>query len=72
MAMDFNCYIVESGDEGIEAGGSRWFILGALIVQQELDFQTITMVSRVKQKFEHDDKFVLQGRGPQIKVCAVS
>ena len=58
--MDFNCYIDETGDEGIETGGSRWFILGALIVQQDLDFQTSTMVSRVKQKFGHDDTFVLQ------------
>jgi len=58
--MDFNCYIDESGDEGIETGGSRWFILGALIVQKDLDFQTSVMVSRVKQKFGHDDKFELQ------------
>ncbi len=58
--MDFNCYIDESGDEGIGTGGSRWFILGALIVLGEIDLQTSTMVSRVKHKFGHDDKFVLQ------------
>lgn len=58
--MVFNCYIDESGDEGIETGGSRWFILGALIVPNEEDLQISTMVSRVKKKFGHDDKFVLQ------------
>jgi len=36
LGMDFNCYIDESGDEGMETGGSRWFILGALIVQWDL------------------------------------
>lgn len=60
MATDFNCYIDETGDEGIETGGSRWFILGALIVRQDTDSQTSTMVRRVKQKFGHDDKFILQ------------
>lgn len=60
--MLFNCYIDEAGDEGIETGGSRWFILGALIVPEEVDLQTSTMVSRVKNRFGHDDKFVLQWR----------
>ena len=58
--MVFNCYIDEAGDEGIETGGSRWFILGALIVPNEKDLQTRGMVSRVKGKFEKDDKYVLQ------------
>jgi hypothetical protein len=74
MATDFNCYIDEAGDEGIETGGSRWFILGALIVQQDLDSQTSTMVSRVKQRFGHDDKFVLQWKkikkhGQKLYIC---
>jgi len=58
--MIFNCYIDESGDEGIETGGSRWFILGSLIIPEEEDLQSSTMVSRVKKKFGHDDKYVLQ------------
>ena len=58
--MLFNCYIDEAGDEGIETGGSRWFILGALVVPEEVDLQTSTMVTRVKSRFGHDDKFVLQ------------
>lgn len=57
--MDFNCYIDESGDEGIETGGSRWFILGALIVQQDLDFQTSTMVERIKNTFGKKNDWVL-------------
>lgn len=58
--MVFNCYIDEAGDEGIETGGSRWFILGALIVPNEKDLQVSRMVSRVKRKFGKDDKYVLQ------------
>jgi len=58
--MVFNCYIDEAGDEGIETGGSRWFILGALVVPDEIDPQTSTMVRRVKKKFGKDDKYVLQ------------
>jgi len=57
--MDFNCYIDESGDEGIESGGSRWFILGALIVPKDTDLQTSTMVERVKQTFGKTNDWVL-------------
>lgn len=72
--MFFNCYIDESGDEGIETGGSRWFILCALIVAEEADLQTSAMVSRVKKKFGHDDKFILQWRkikkhGQKLYIC---
>jgi hypothetical protein len=56
---DYNVYIVESGDEGIGTGGTRWFLLGALIVPVDLDLQTSTMVSRVKADFGHDDKWTL-------------
>ncbi|MFC1968879.1 DUF3800 domain-containing protein [Chloroflexota bacterium] len=28
--MGLNCYIDESGDEGIDTGGTRWFILGII------------------------------------------
>jgi hypothetical protein len=57
--MAFNCYIDETGDEGIETGGSRWFILGALIVSDAIDFQTSAMVNRIKTEFKHDNKWVL-------------
>lgn len=57
--MDFNCYIDESGDEGIETGGSRWFILGALIVPKDIDYQTSSMVERIKQTFGKKNDFVL-------------
>lgn len=60
--MKFNCYIDESGDEGIETGGTRWFILGSLIVPEEVDLQISKMVSRVKKKFGYDDKYILHWR----------
>lgn len=61
--MDFNCYIDESGDEGIESGGSRWFILGALIVPKDTDLQTSTMVERVKQTFGKTNDWFYIGVG---------
>lgn len=39
--------------------GSRWFILGALIVPSDVDFQISTMVSRIKKTFGKDDAWVL-------------
>lgn len=38
--MPFNCYIDESGDEGISTGGTRWFIMGAVIVDSKIDLKT--------------------------------
>lgn len=46
--MAFNCYIDESGDEGINTGGTRWFILGAIIVSDNLDLKTSEMITRIK------------------------
>ena len=58
--MDFNCYIDESGDEGMsKAGATRWFILGALIVPRHLNLQTSTMVNRIKGTFGKDNKWTL-------------
>lgn len=57
--MDFNCYIDESGDEGIETGGTRWFILGALIVPKDSDFQVSNMVERIKKTFGKKSNWVL-------------
>jgi len=53
--MTLNCYIDEAGDEGIESGGSRWFILGALLVPDTIDLQTSTMVSRIKKNLGKSD-----------------
>src|SRR4030042_1082173 len=57
--MNYNCYIDEAGDEGIETGGSRWFILGALIVPEIEDLKTSQMVQRIKKTFNKDDKWIL-------------
>lgn len=57
--MGFNCYIDESGDEGIDTGGSRWFVLGALIVDSERDLQVSEMVSRIKTRFGRDPWWTL-------------
>ena len=46
--MAFNCYIDESGDEGIGTGGSRWFILGSMIVDDKIDLQTSNVIPRIK------------------------
>lgn len=50
--MGFNCYIDESGDEGIETGGTRWFILGALIVPSSKDLTTSEIVSKIKMSLK--------------------
>ena len=57
--VDFNCYIDETGDEGIETGGTRWFILGALIVKKDVDFQTSKMIERIKRTFGKNNEWVL-------------
>lgn len=57
--MDFNCYIDEAGDEGIETGGTRWFILGALLVPKKSDFQISKMVERIKITFGKKNDWVL-------------
>ena len=57
--MVFNCYIDEAGDEGIETGGSRWFILSALLVPDEIDPQTSTMIGRIKTTFGKSNDWIL-------------
>ena len=53
------CYIDESGDEGIGTGGSRWFILGALVVPANRDLQVSKMVTRIKTRLGKPDKWPL-------------
>ncbi len=48
--MPLNCYIDEAGDEGIASGGSRWFMLGALIVPGASDLKSSSAVPRIKQR----------------------
>lgn len=52
--MAFNCYIDESGDEGIATGGTRWFILGAVIVSDDIDLKTSEMITRIKGTLGRD------------------
>jgi len=60
---DFNCYIDESGDEGIETGGSQWFILGAVIVPAEQDLTLSAVIPYIKRKLGKDEaKYVLHWR----------
>lgn len=55
-------YIDESGDEGIDTGGSRWFILGAvLILEEELD-QIEAIVPVIRQRMNKEPSFVLRWR----------
>ena len=56
LGMRFNCYIDESGDEGIGTGGTRWFILGALIVDDSIDLKTSEMILRIRHTL---------GKGPK-------
>ena len=60
---DVHCYIDECGDEGIGTGGSRWFILGALIVPAVADLQTSSMVARIKAGLGKDAQWTLHWRG---------
>lgn len=46
--MAFRCFIDESGDEGIGTGGTRWFILGAVIVDDSIEFKTSQMIPRIR------------------------
>lgn len=50
--MEYKCYIDESGDEGIGTGGSRWFILGALIIPQEREDELKNIVIGIQQRLE--------------------
>jgi hypothetical protein len=54
--MPFKFYIDESGDEGIGTGGTRWFILGAVIVDDSINLQTSEMIVRVREKLGKDPK----------------
>lgn len=48
---EFNVYIDESGDEGINKG-SKYFILTAIIVKKENDLEISKSVDLIKQNLE--------------------
>ncbi len=52
---EFNIYIDESGDEGINRG-SKYFILTAIIVEKEKDLSISKMVDKIKGNLELDIK----------------
>ena len=46
---EYNVYIDESGDEGINKG-SKYFILTAIIVEKTKDLETSRVVDKIKDK----------------------
>ena len=52
---EYNVYIDESGDEGINKG-SRYFILTAIIVEREKDLITSQKVDEIKSNLEMNIK----------------
>lgn len=55
MNKEYNVYIDESGDEGINKG-SKYFILTALIVDKEKDLSTSKCVDEIKKNLEMNIK----------------
>lgn len=52
---EYNVYIDESGDEGINKG-SKYFILTAIIVEKEKDLETSKEVDKIKRDLEMNIK----------------
>lgn len=44
----FNFYIDEAGDEGIDTGGTQWFLIGGILVAEQDDLAVSRAVDRVK------------------------
>lgn len=55
MEKEYNVYIDESGDEGINKG-SKFFILTALVVEKSKDLETSKSVDEIKCNLEMDIK----------------
>lgn len=51
MEKEYNIYIDESGDEGINKG-SKFFILTALVIEQEKDLEISKAVDKIKNNLE--------------------
>ncbi len=52
---EYNVYIDESGDEGINKG-SKYFILTAIIVEKEKDLEISKFVDKIKESLEMNIK----------------
>ena len=52
---EYNVYIDESGDEGINKG-SKYFILTAIIVEKEKDLEISKKVDEIKENLEMNIK----------------
>lgn len=50
-AKEYNVYIDESGDEGINKG-SKYFILTAIIVEKDKDLEASKLVDEIKELLE--------------------
>jgi len=48
--VNFNCYIDEAGNEGIDTGGSSWFLLAGLLVAASQDLDVSRVVTFVKSE----------------------
>ena len=57
--MSYRCFIDESGDEGIGTGGTRWFILGAIIIDNSIELKTSEVIPRIKTTLGRDLKIPL-------------
>jgi hypothetical protein len=73
--MAFNCYIDETGDDGINTGGTRWFILGAVIVSEDIDFETSCIVPNIKRALNRDDRSILRwskirSHDKRLRICS--
>lgn len=61
----FNVYIDEAGDEGFKfecklgRGSSKFFVLSAIIVKQELDLELASLVNKLKNILKYQPKDIL-------------
>jgi hypothetical protein len=71
----FHCYIDEAGDDGIDTGGTRWSIRGAVIARDEVDLKTSEIVPGIVKRLERDPKDPLRWstiRKHDKRVCICS
>lgn len=53
--MRYTFYLDEAGDEGIDTGGTDWFVIGGILVRKEDDLQVARTVNRVKEAIGQRD-----------------
>lgn len=54
--MKYNFYIDEAGDEGIDTSGTRWFLVGGILVPKSEDLTVARAVDRVKKTIRQRNK----------------